>query len=181
MALGAPARPVATGASARWSALWGVGMLLIFVGERVMGAGAGASRGVATLGGLLVVVAAMVVRARRAAGAAADRKLAERVLLRLYGVGLLAVALYFVQSDLPTLRGGRPLEHDWPKLATALAALWPAVWIVAAWPVALVEMAYAQMLKAPRLETGRIKDAMYSGLGVGFATIFAFTIVYVSA
>ena len=33
-------------------------------------------------------------------------------------------------------RQGKPLEHDWPKLATALAALWPALWLAAAWPIA---------------------------------------------
>jgi hypothetical protein len=179
MALDAPASSMRPGPSARWSALWGVGMLLVFVGERAIGAGG--ARGVASIAGLVLVVVAMAARWRRAVGAGTDRQLTERLLLRLYGLALLAVVLYFVQSDLPTLRGGLPLEHSSPKLATALAALWPALWIVAAWPIALIEMAYAQMLRAPRLETGRIKDAMYSGLGVGFAVIFAFTIVYVSA
>jgi hypothetical protein len=42
-------------------------------------------------------------------------------------------------------------------------------------------MAYAQMARAPRLETGRLKDAMYSGLGVAFAIVFVFAVVYVSS
>jgi hypothetical protein len=58
--------------------------------------------------------------------------------------------LYFVQSDVPTLRGGKPLEHAWPKLATALGAIWPALRIAAAWPIALVELAYANMARARR-------------------------------
>jgi hypothetical protein len=169
------------GSSGRWSAIWGLGMVLVFLGERMIGAGGGASRGVATVGGLLLVLAAMVTRARRASAATAERRQAEGLLLRLYGLGLLAVVLYFVQSDLPTLRGGLPLEHSSPKLATALAALWPALWITAAWPIALVEMSYAQMAKAPRVELGRLRDAMYSGLGVAFALVFVFTVVYVSS
>jgi hypothetical protein len=169
------------GGSARWSGLWGFGMALVFIGERVVGTGGGATRATLTLGGLLAVVVAMVVRARRGSQAAAERRQAEGLLLRLYGLGLFALVLYFVQSDLPTLRGGLPLEHDAPKLATALAALWPALWISAAFPVALVELAYAQMTKAPRLELGRLKAAMYSGLGVAFALVLVFTVVYVSS
>jgi hypothetical protein len=169
------------GASARWSALWGAGMVLAFVGERAIGAGGGASRGVPTIGGLVLVLVAMAARWRRLSQATAERRQAEGLLLRLYGLGLFAVALYFAQSDLPTLRGGLPLEHSSPKLATMLAALWPALWLAAAFPIALAEMSYAQMAKAPRLETGRLKDAMYSGFGLAFALVFVFVVVYVSS
>ncbi len=166
--------------SARWSALWGLGMLAIFLGERMIGAGA--ARGVATIGGLLLVVAVIAVRAARSAAAAPDRRKVERMLLGFYALGLLAVALYFVQSDLPTVLGkGKPLEHAWPRLATALGALWPALWLAAAWPIALIEMAYAQIARAPRIEVGRIRDAMYSGLGLAAALVFAFTVVYVAS
>jgi hypothetical protein len=166
--------------SGRWSGVWGAGMLTIFVGERVIGSGS-SGRVVALVLGLLLSIVAMVARARRASAASDDRRVAERILLRLYGLGLVAIILYMIQSDLPTLRDGLPLEHNWPKLATVLAALWPAAWVAAAWPVLLVELAYAQMMKAPRLETGRLKDAMYSGLGLAFATVFVFTVVYVAS
>ena len=170
-----PAKP-----SARWSALWGAGMLAVFLGERMIGSGG--ARAVATVGGLLLIIAALVVRAGRAAAAAPDRRYVERTLLGLYGLGLLAVALYFVQSDLPMVLGkGKPLEHSWPRLATALAALWPAVWLAAAWPIALIEMAYAQIARAPKIEVGRIRDAMYSGLGLAAALVFAFSLCYVAS
>jgi len=166
--------------SARWSALWGVGMLAIFFGERMIGAGT--ARGVATIGGLLLVIAAIAVRAARAGSAAADRRQVERTLLGFYALGLFAVALYFGQSDLPTvLAKGKPLEHSWPKLATVLGALWPALWLAAAWPIALIEMAYAQVARAPRIEVGRIRDAMYSGLGLAAALVFAFSLAYVAS
>jgi hypothetical protein len=175
---------VSTGAvvkpSARWSALWGAGMLAVFFGERMIGAGG--ARAVATIGGLVLVVAAIAVRAARAAAAAPDRRHVERTLLALYAVGLLAVALYFVQSDLPAVLGkGKPLEHGSPRLATALAALWPALWLCAAWPIALIELAYAQIARAPKIEVGRIRDAMYSGLGLAAALVFAVTIAYVAS
>jgi hypothetical protein len=165
--------------SGRWSALWAGGMLLLFVGERMIGSGK--SRGVATIAGLVAVLAAMGVRLFRARQASADRRYVERILLGLYGLALGAVILYFVQSDLWTSAFGRPLEKNWPKLSTALAALWPAVWVVAAWPVLLVEMAYAQIARAPRLEVGRIRDAMLSGIGLASALIFAFAFAYVAS
>ena len=38
------------------------------------------------------------------------------MLLGFYALGLFAVVLYFVQSDLPTVLGkGKPLEHGWPR------------------------------------------------------------------
>ncbi len=170
----------ATKPSGRWSALWAAGMLAIFVGERMIGAGGG--RAVATGGGLVLVVAAIAVRAARAASAAADRRQVERKLLALYALGLLAVVLYFVQSDLPTVLGkGKPLEHDWPRLATVLAALWPAIWVAAAWPIALIEMAYAQIARAPKIEVGRVRDAMYSGFGLAAMLVFAFSLCYVAS
>jgi hypothetical protein len=165
--------------SARWSGLWGLGMLAIFIGERMIGAGGG--RAVATIGGLCLVLAAMVVRFGRARGAAPDRRQVEQRLLGLYGLGLLAVALYFVQSDLPTLWKGKALELSWPRLATVLAALWPAIWAAAAWPIALVEVAYAQVARAPRIELGRIRDAMFSGFGLAAALVFAFALAYVAS
>jgi hypothetical protein len=165
--------------SGRWSAVYAVGMLAIFTGERVIGTGS--SRAGATILGLVLVLVAMGVRVLRAGKASPDRRRVERALLALYALGLLAVVVYFVQSDVPTLRGGKPLEHGYPKLATVLGALWPALWICAAWPIVLVELAYANVARAPKLEVGRIRDALLSGLGLAFALIFAFSIAWVAS
>jgi len=165
--------------SARWSAIYALGMASIFIGERAIGTGK--PRLVMTVIGLLLVILSMVGRVLRAQKANPDRRQVEHSLLRLYALGLLSVIVYFVQSDVPTLRGGKPLEHEWPKLATALGALWPAIWITAAWPIALVELAYANMARAPHLEVRRIRDALLSGLGIAFALIFAFSVAWVTS
>ena len=167
------------GGSARWSAVYTVGMLAIFAGERIIGTGK--PRLIATVLGLVLVLAAMAVRMMRAGKAPADRRQVERTLLGLYVLGLLSVLVYFVQSDVPTLRGGKPLEHSWPKLATVLGAIWPVLWIAAAWPIALVELAYANMARAPHLEVRRIRDALLSGLGIAFALTFAFSVAWVTS
>ena len=158
---GGPPMALKTG-SGRWSALWGAGMFAIFLGERMMSereerrpgrrddhraaAGAGRDR-----------------HSRRPGPNRRARSPGPRTDLRgalqpepVRGGALLC------DSDLVTFAFGKPLEHNWPKLATALAALWPALWTVAAWPVVLVELAYAQIARAPRLELGRIRSAMMS-------------------
>ncbi len=167
------------GGSGRWSAVYAAGMLSVYIGERAIGTGK--PRLAMTVLGLLLVVVSMIGRVVRASKANPDRRQVERSLLGLYFIGLLSLIVYFVQSDVPTLRGGKPLEHSWPKLATALGAVWPAIWLTAAWPIALVEMAYASMSRAPRLEVRRIRDALLSGMGIAFALIFAFSIAWVTS
>jgi hypothetical protein len=165
--------------SGRWSILWIAGMLAIFFGERMIGSGA--SRGVATAGGLVLVLGALVARFVRAGKAAPDRRTLENRLLILYAVGLGAVFLYVIQSDLWSSAFNQPLEKNWPKLSTVLGALWPVVWVAAAWPILLVELAYAEMARAPRLELRRIRAAMLSGFGVAAVLTSAFAFSYVAS
>src|SRR5262249_13039493 len=76
----------ALGGSGRWSVVWGLGMLAIFLGERMIGSGSG--RTVATGAGVLLVIGAMVARFVRAGKASPDRRTMENTLLALYAVGL---------------------------------------------------------------------------------------------
>ena len=165
--------------SGRWSLLWAVGMVAIFVGERLIGSGG--TRTVATAAGLVMVIGAMAARFVRAGGAAPDRRKLEQTLLTLYAVGLGAVVLYVAQSDLWASAFKQPLERNWPKLSTTLGALWPVAWIAAAWPILLVELSYAEMARAPRLELGRIRSAMLSGFGLAAALTAAFAFSYVAS
>jgi hypothetical protein len=181
-----PAKPAAPGGpgalqrgSGRWSLLWAAGMVAIFVGERLIGSGG--SRTVATAAGLVMVIGAMAARFARAGGAAPDRRKLEQTLLILYAVGLGAVLMYVAQSDLWASAFKQPLERNWPKLSTMLAALWPVAWVAAAWPILLVELAYAEMARAPHLELGRIRSAKLSGLGLAAAMTAAFSFSYVAS
>ncbi|MCU1277484.1 MAG: putative rane protein, partial [bacterium] len=121
------------------------------------------------------------VRAARASRASADRRQAERMLIALYAVGAFAVALYLAQSDLSSSVLGKPLERDWPKLATTLAAIWPVLWIFSSLPIILGEFSYATVARSPRLEIARIRDAVWSGVGLAGAVVFAFALCYVGA
>jgi hypothetical protein len=154
-------------------------MLSVFTGERLIGPGS-PMRWVTALG-VLLVLGAMVLRFIRVGQSSGDAQRVERQLVFLYALGTGALLLYFVQSDLFATPFGKPLERDSPKLAVALAALWPALWLAAATTVALVELAYGAVARAPRLELGRIKDAMYSGLGLAGVLVFAFSAYYVAS
>ncbi len=99
--------------------------------------------------------------------------------LALYGLGLFAVAVYFVQSDAAPF--GKPLDRDWPKLSTVLAALWPAIWLFAALPILLAEFSFGAVARAPKLEVARIRDAVWSGVGLAGAIVFAFAVTYIGA
>jgi hypothetical protein len=158
------------------------GMLLAYIGERIVGAGT--ARALTGIGVLLVgvAIAMRAARSQKAKSAGAkDRSAAERMLLALYVVGLVAVALYLAQSDLSSTVLGKPLERDWPKLATTLAALWPVLWIFSALPIVMGEFSYAMVARSPRLEIARIRDAIWSGVGLAGAIVFAFAICYVAA
>src|SRR4029079_13934452 len=164
---------------ARWSIVWAIGMFAIFLGERMIGSGT--TRTMATSAGLLLVLGAMVMRFLRAGKSPPDRRAVEHTLLALYAVGLGAVVLYGIQSDLWASAFGQPLERGWPKLATVLPALWPVVWAAAAWLILLVELSNAEMNRAPRVELGRIRSAMLSGFGVAATLVAAFSFAYVAS
>jgi gliding motility-associatede transport system auxiliary component len=171
--------PKVAAGGARWSIVWAVGMFAIFLGERMIGSGT--TRTIATAGGLLLVIGAMVMRFIRAGKAPADRRKVEQTLLALYGLGLGAVVLYGVQSDLWASAFNSPLERNWPKLSTVLSALWPVVWAAAAWPILLVELSNAEMARAPKVELGRIRSAMLSGFGLAATLVAAFSFAYVAS
>lgn len=153
-----------------------VGLALAWVGERIVDDPT--LRGVFTgLGAALAVVALLLrlSKAREAGSAGAI----HRTFALLHGLTLVSLLLYFLRSDLFTKLTGASLLSSSPKLAGALGALWPAVLVLSLFPTLLMELAFASMRKAPKLEAGRVTEAMLSGVGLACAFIFAFSLQYV--
>lgn len=162
------------------SLLLAAGVLLVFAGERLMAAGRW--RTILSGLGVLLVVAALALRALRVAGASGDTRWVERRALDGMALVAAAVLLYFVQSDAFSFAfGGKAMPAAWPRLAVAAAVLWPALWLAGSLSLLLVELSYASMQRAPRLETGRVRDAFLSGLGLAFALVFALSLAYVAS
>ncbi len=160
------------------SVLYVAGLVVVFLGERV--AGAGLERLVLSGFGLALVVLAGVWRVARVLRTAGDWRVLERWLLGLFLLGGLGLVLYFLQSDAGTSVLGMSLKKQAPRVAVVLAALFPALIASTLLPLALVELAVAAMARGPVLETGRVRAALHSGLGLAFALVFAFSAMFVA-
>lgn len=152
-----------------------LGLLLVFVGERLLVSGS--ARGVASVGGVALVLAAVVWRILRSLRAGPGRASVERSLLALSGLAVLGLIAYALTSDLLPV----PLREGAPKLDTMLRVLGPALFLLALLPTWLTEAAYAAMVRAPIVEVNRTRDALRTGLGFGFVLVFAFSAVYVAS
>lgn len=165
--------------SSLWSILFFAGLVALFVGERLIGGGT--LRGVVSGAGAALVAVSVAVRTLRALKASEERRGVERTLLGLQAVAVAALGLYVAQSDLWAKLTDVGLEKTSPTLAGALSALWPALMGLALIPTFLIELAYAPMQQAPKVEAGRVRDALLSGLGATCALIFAFSVYYVAS
>jgi len=142
-----------------------LGLVAVFLGERVVGAGP--ARGLLDVLGVLVVTGAAVLRWNRAAATGASpRPRVERLFAVLSTLALFALLAWFAQSDVVLAAGGPDVNASAPRLATALricTALLAAASVV---PLLLGELAYAAMARAPVVELGRVQDAVGTGLGL---------------
>jgi ABC-type uncharacterized transport system len=163
------------GATGIWSTILLIAALLLtYGGERI--AEAGPARVGLSAVGVLLALAAVAWRFARTRSVKPEAQPIEKALLGLGALVLGALAMYFAQSDAFTKLDGQLLSQGSPVLAGALGALWPAVLTLALFPTVLMELAYAAMAKAPRLELGRVRESMYA---LASALIFAFSLQYV--
>ncbi|MGZ3444704.1 MAG: Gldg family protein [Myxococcaceae bacterium] len=157
-----------------------LGLVAVFLGERVVSAGS--LRVVLDVLGVLAVVAAAVLRWNRSAvtGAAGPRARVERVFAVLSTLALLTLLTWFAQSDVIVALGGPDVRKSAPRLATVLqlaTALLAALTIV---PLLLGELAYAAMGLAPEVEVGRVQDAVGTGVALVSVLVTALALGWVA-
>lgn len=165
--------------SALPSLTYGAGLILVFVGERLLTSG-GASLASTVLGVLAVAAAAAWQAARLGKQGPAHRG-PEKALLALYGLGAVALLAYFFSSDVYFHLTGHTLQKTWPRVAAVLETLWPACLVLGTLPVIFVELSLASMARAPVRDLPRVRAAMTSGLGIGFALVFVFSFAFVAS
>jgi hypothetical protein len=161
------------------SLLLALGLVLVWIGERIVESQA-MRAGLTGLGALLAV-ATIVVRLVKANGAQATRSSLHRTFAALHGLSLVALLFYVAQSDLFAKMSGAALESSSPKLSGALSVLWPALMAVSVLPTLFLELSFNSMAKSATLELGRLREAMYSGLGLAFSMIFVGSVMYVAS
>jgi hypothetical protein len=139
-----------------------LGLVAVFLGERVLGAGP--FRIVLDIVGVLTVAGVTVLRWNRSAlSAAAPRARVERLFAVLSTLALLALVAWFAQSDVVTAAGGPDIRQSAPRLATVLQLATALLGAAAVLPMLLGELAYAAMAQAPEVEVGRVQDAVGTG------------------
>lgn len=158
-----------------------VGMLLIYVGERLVGS----PQGVRLLldgFGLAAILWAVIGRLVNRAGSSGERRSVEGRVLAAYLAGILALALYALQLDpvrsalLPFLEAGKGLD----RFEGILEVLWPIVWISAVLPLVFMEISYASMARAPRIERWRVAFSARSGLTIAWLCATLFLVNYIA-
>ncbi len=153
------------------------GVIATFIGERLISSG---SLRVVSAAGVVMVIAATVLRVARANKAQGETRQVERAQLLIYAIGMAALLVYFLQSDLAASLFGKPLDRSSPRFAVVLQVLYPALLLGSLIPMLFVELSYASMARAPILESGRVRDAMLSGFGLAGCLVFAFSFSYVA-
>ncbi|MGO9831264.1 MAG: Gldg family protein [Myxococcaceae bacterium] len=165
--------------SAWLSAAFAAGLLTIFIGERLVGAGAG--RIACSSLGVLVALGAFAVRVGRSSAEEDDRRAAvERTFAALQAVGTLAVLAYFLQSDLLPTLGGPDLSLSAPRLAVAFRVVCALLALFSLLPLALGELAFSSMGRAPAVEEQRVQDAVLSGVGLASVLVTALALGWVA-
>jgi hypothetical protein len=172
-------RPTHSGHRALPSILFAVGLVFIWLGERVIDAGKAST--VMTVLGLALTVGATVWRLVEMKRARAHARPAEQWLALLSGMALLALFFYFLNSSLSFQLTGRTLEQSSPRLSGVVSTLWPALLLAGILPMLFGELSLHSMVRAPVLDLGRVRSAMLSALGLSFALVFCFAISYVAS
>ncbi len=165
--------------SALPSVVYGIGLLSVFVGQRLIGTG-GMSWAFSGLG-VAFVAAAAAWQASRMSKLPPQARGPEKALLALYGLGALALLGHFLTGDLYFHLTGHALGKTSPRFAAVLETLWPACMVLGTLPVIFVELSLASMSRAPVRDLPRVRAAMTSGLGIGFALVFVFSFAYVAS
>jgi hypothetical protein len=161
------------------SVLYAVGLAAIYLGERILEVGKASS--VMTILGVLLVLGGFGGRIFEVQRARPGTRPAERWLAVLAALGMAAVLLYFLNSNLTFRLTGRTFEQGYPRLSAMVTALWPPLLLAGVLPTLFAELSLATMKRAPVVDLGRLRGAIMSALGIGFALVFCFAISYVAS
>jgi hypothetical protein len=159
--------------------LYAGGLVLVFLGERVL-SGLEKGGGAATALGVLCVVVATALRFSPRFKTGGERKSIERVLAVLSLTGLLALGVYFATSDAGVDKlglGSLPVTKK-EHLLGVLRVLWVALVAISVIPMLFAETALWPMRRAERPESRRVRAAASAGLTLVLASVYGALLVY---
>jgi gliding motility-associatede transport system auxiliary component len=171
-------------ASPWWaSLLFGVGLLAIFLGERLL-AGVEGIGGLFTVGGVILVLGVTAARGFTTARTTGARRNVERTLLACHLATVLALVLYM----LTTSWGPQSLHTE--HASGALTAIWVVLIIASIVPVLVIELSLGIALRdnfdveETEVDAGveyfRVRELAWSGLTIAFVMSLAMVTCQVS-
>lgn len=171
--------PGGAGAPAWVVPLYLGGLVLLYVGERILSTFEGLHWMVSGLG-MTGVLAATVVRFLPSSQAGGDRGRIERLLGILSLVGLLAVGVYLLSTEggLDKLGLAQADDEVRDEVSTLLTIGWVTMIVTSVVPMLFAEAALYPMRNAERLESRRVSAAAVSGLVLSMAVVYGSLLVY---
>jgi ABC-type uncharacterized transport system involved in gliding motility auxiliary subunit len=163
-----------------YTALYLAGMILLFIGERMVLERQGV-RLALDLIGAGAVLAAILGRLVRRGKVKGEARAVELRLLACYLVGLLAVLVYLGQADFimeklkPRLGDAKAAD----RYQVVLATLWPTLWICSLFPLLFMEISYAAMDVDKTIELRRVRRSAASGLVLAMTICLVFALNYI--
>lgn len=156
------------------------GMILVFAGERLVGTPQ-AARLALDAAGAAAIVWALAGRAANWLRTEGERRSVEGRILASYVVGAVSLLLYALQAD-PIWKKSQAVlgmsKGQAERVRTALGVVWPVVWASAVLPMLFMEVSYASMARAPRIEKRRVAYSAASGLTIAWVLASLFLINY---
>jgi hypothetical protein len=157
-----------------------LGMVLVYVGERLVGSPLSARLFLDGLGaaGILWAVLGRFVNWARCRG---DRRSVEGMILASYLGGALSLALYAIGLEpvrerlLPWVGSGPAVD----RYLVMLRVAWPILWLSSVLPLLFMEISSASMSRASRIERRRVAFSAGSGLAVAWLAASLFLLNYV--
>jgi ABC-type uncharacterized transport system involved in gliding motility auxiliary subunit len=159
------------------SALLCAGLACVFFGQRVFAQDTGQL--VVTGLGIVLVLAATVLRALAFTRATGDVRGVEGRLLLAYGAVWLALGLYGLTTDSMLTAFGIEDDNARTEYVAILYSLWITVLAVALAGLLFMELVYARMPIAASVELRRVRTAAFAGLTLALSLIFLLSINYV--
>ena len=153
-------------------------LVLIFAGERL--GLADSTRYALSGAGVLGAVATTALRFVESGRATGERRAVERTLALLSTLGLVAIALYFTQTDAAkaTLGIAKATPEVRARIEGSTTVAWIALLVIALLPLLFGELALAPMRRAAHVEARRVRSAIAAALSIAFALVYVGLFTY---
>lgn len=162
-----------------------LGLLLVFVGERVV-AGTSVVRAIVTLLGIVAITGVTAFRWRNVSVVrrtkTRDAVQIERMMAILCSVGLFAILLYFLtaQPVADWVGIGSLQAATRRRVDTVITVVWVILLLLSVVPQWFAELALLPMRDAAHVEWRRVRGAAQAGLTLAFAASYGSLLVYVA-